>query len=675
MIWAVSVFGATAEKPIRVPKPAPAQCNLHGSVLDGTKVSSPPPRTDDRGFDVISYDLDFRLDPAHRSIAGEVSISLVFLRSIDEPLELDLVSELDCTNVVSGSQTLAFWQQEESLFITLPTAPVTDETMTISVAWEGQPPRHGNYYAGLLFRTHDENTPDPGDDVPIIASISEPWSAHSWWPCKDHPADKAIYKASITVPDTLIAISNGTLTETTVDESGWRTFHWAEEFPMPTYLFSVAVSNYLFWEESCPVDDAWPGHENIPLEFYFFPEDEPAARSDMEPTCQMMQMLTSIAGPYPFKGEKYAQVEIKWAGAMEHTTATSISQYLITGDREYETIIVHEMAHHWFGNSLTPAAWADIWLNEGFARYSEALWVEFAYGRQAYVDFMATIGRNAHPDLFHGAGILADPDPILPNILVYDKGAWVLHMLRVLIGDQAFFTFLRDYAQNPDLAMNSITTQDMIGAAEIASGRDLQDFFTPWLTTDLVPSLQVRTFLNQAEHGAGPDPYVRIEINQVQDPVFIMALPIRLHTACGDIDEIITIEDRSTVWRSSTTCKIDSVSIDPESLALFQMGPAPDVVLRIEGPIPNPVTKEGTDFFFTIKEAGSLVVNLYDVRGRRLASFNGGQYLANTDSNDPAHLWHWDGTAAGKKLTAAGVYWLEFLVSGTRQVHKVVFLP
>ncbi len=657
------------------PVPAPAICKMHPTETITSRTSSPPPRSDDRGFDVLNYDLDFRLDPATSSIDGEVAIKLIFLEALDEPLELDLVGELNCSNVSSAGLTLTHHQQDESLLITLPYVPAQGDTMTINVAWEGQPPRHGQYYAGLLFRTLTQGTTDPSDDVPIIASISEPWSAHAWWPCKDHLADKAIFTASITVPDTLVAVSNGNLTQTTPAEPGWQMFHWEEEFPMPTYLFCVAVSKYFFWNESCAVESAWTGYESIPLEYYFFPDDVADATIDLEPSCQMMQMLTSMMGPYPFRGEKYAQVEIKWVGAMEHTTATSISQYLLTGDHRYENIIVHEMSHHWFGDSLTPKTWSDIWLNEGFARYSEALWVEHAYGQQEYAVFMDLIGRHSHSDLFLGDGILADPDPILPNLLIYDKGAWVLHMLRQLIGDEDFFAFLHNYAQDVNLALNSVTTADMIAVAEITSGQNLEPFFTPWLETDLAPTLQVQKDIFTTDGGPGPGPFVRVEIKQLQEPLFTMAVPIRLHTAGGVINEKIIIRDRETLWRWTAPSTIDSVSIEPDKLALFNLGSVAEAAMQIEGPRPNPATSNGTDFFFSIKEAGSLSVNLYDIRGQRLGSFDGGFYEANNESSDPPHIWHWSGMTTGNRPAPAGVYWLEFLIAGARQVHKVVNLP
>ena len=163
----------------------------------------------------------------------------------------------------------------------------------------------------------------------------------------------------------------------------------------------------------------------------------------------MVELMTGLAGPWPFPGEKYAQAEIKWLGAMEHQTATSYSQFLLTGTGYWENFVIHELAHQWFGDSLTPAAWADIWLNEGFARYGEALWVEHTQGRAAYREFMLQIGARSHPDLFTEDGLLGDPDPILPNLLVYDKGAWLLHCAAPADRDEAFFAFLLDYATDP----------------------------------------------------------------------------------------------------------------------------------------------------------------------------------------------------------------------------------
>ena len=155
--------------------------------------------------------------------------------------------------------------------------------------------------------------------------------------------------------------------------------------------------------------------------------------------CIRDSFLTGRLGPYPFAGEKYAQVEVIWGGAMEHTTATSIGQFMYTGDRRFEQVVLHELAHQWFGDSLTPAGWQDIWLNEGFATYAEALWLEHSEGPAARDDFLQLIGPGRHPALFAGEGTLAEPSPVLPNTLVYDKGAWVLHMLRGIIGDEAFF--------------------------------------------------------------------------------------------------------------------------------------------------------------------------------------------------------------------------------------------
>ncbi len=362
-LWGVSPSPAPAAAPApykTVPKPS------------RPRAESPPPRADNRGYDVLSYDLDLRLDPDHRSITGTVSIVLSALIHLDQ-VQLDLVPELTITQISSPRGNLSFRHSGEKLTVDL-AAPLSAGIQdTLVVSWHGQPPRHGSFAAGLMFRTHDPGTPsDPSDDIPIIANLSETWSAHSWWPCKDHPADKALVSVAISVPEPLSAVSNGSLLAVTVPAPGWRRYAWREQYPLPTYLVSVAASNYTSWTEECFTGSGPPVH----LVYEVFPADRAKAEVDLALTCEMMDFLTELLGPWPYPGEKYAQVEFKWVGGMEHTTATSLAQMLFTGDRRFENLFLHEMVHQWFGDSLTPASWSDIWPNEGFARSGEPLCVE-----------------------------------------------------------------------------------------------------------------------------------------------------------------------------------------------------------------------------------------------------------------------------------------------------------
>jgi len=470
-----------------------------------------------------------------------------------------------------------------------------------------------------------------------------------------------------TVPEPLQVISNGDLVFEDVPESGWRRFAWRETYPIATYLISVAATNYVSWSEECSVTFGDPVH----LDFHVFPQDRPAAEYDLARTCDMMDFMTMLAGPYPFTGEKYAQVEFKWVGSMEHQTATSLSPIVFTGDRRFELVVIHELAHQWFGDSLTPEVWADIWLNEGFARYCEALWIEHDTGIGDYKEFMRQIGPLRHPDLFVNDGVLIDPDPILPNTLIYDKGAWVLHMLRMLIGDDAFFSFLAKYATAPHLALGGVTLTDMIGFAESAAGRDLDGFFGPWLETSVVPIVSAVVAPVSVESGSDR---VQVLFTQHQKPLFEAAVPVAIHTTCGIQDEMAVLTARSETFSWRTDCPVDSVVVDPDGMMLMKSVDSPSSVLTVAGPWPNPVPASGAEFRIYLTTEREVTVKMYDARGRILGKEHLGSLAFTGPESDPEsepHVWTW---TTGLARAAAGVYWMEFDAAGSRAVKKLTLL-
>lgn len=639
---------------------APLPAPVHAPLASPLRVGDyPPPPADARGYDVLSYDLEIHLDPSSLFISGQVAMGWQATESGLNTLALDLVEELTCTAVRVGLQNLNFRRENDALLIDLASSPVPGVPDTLTIFWEGRPPRHGQLQVGLLFRTHHAGTPgDPVDDVPIIANISEPWSAHAWWPCKDHPADKALVSLAVTVPDTLSAVSNGRLLEVTDPAPGWRRFAWREDYPLPTYLVSVAASNYTSWTEMCG---------EVPLQYHVFPNDRAHAEIDFAPTCAMLEFLVDRFGPYPFAGEKYAQVEIKWVGAMEHATATSVSQMFLTGDRQHELLVVHELAHHWFGNSLSPALWSDIWLNEGFARYCEALWVEQVQGPEAYREYMASIGRLGHPGLFQEMGLLGDPDPILPNILIYDKGAWLLHSLRLLLGDQVFDALLYSYVTDPILVHGTVGTRDFIARAENHAGRSLDGFFTPWLETSEVPQLWTQTSVSQNR--------ASLRVVQNQDTLFEMALPVALRTTTGRRQDTVLVSRRDQTFTWETEEWVQEITVDPDTLVFMTSGSAPVPPLQARGPWPNPVA-ESADFQIYSHEAGQLKVRLFDARGHELAHYDLGTIQATgplQDGEATPVTWTWQPDQGAPRM-AAGIYWVEFSLGNHRAVRKMVLL-
>ncbi len=642
-----------------IPRPAPSHTPLPPASAWTDTTRPPGP---DRGYDVLSYDLTLDINPDALQIEGDVAVGLRPLRTDLNRVVLDLVQNLTCSAVTGSDGALAFRHDADSLVIYLPSTLSSARIETLTIAYRGRPLPHGVFGAGFMWRTRDSSTPDDtGDDIPMIATVVEPWSAHSWWPCKDVPGDKALVSQTITVPADLQVVANGTLIAEDAPTAGRRRFRWREAYPVAPYLVSVAITRYESWSESClpPVGPA------VRLDFHVFGEDRPKAAYDFAPTCSMLEMMTDIAGPYPFAGEKYAQAEIKWIGAMEHQTATSISQFFLTGDRTNETIIIHELAHQWFGDSLTPSTWRDIWLNEGFARYCEALWVERAYGSEAYRDFMHAIGILRHPDLFAGEGILADPAPILPNILVYNKGAWVLHLLRLLVGDEAFYTFLHDYANDPVLVRGITDTPAMIAHAEAAAGRSLEAFFTPLLQTDAVPVLQA-VFRFQPPS---------VTLTQRQGPLFELPVPVRIYTPAGSRDVILDLDSRSAAFALPADGRVDSLALDPDGMTLMRTVPAAPRAIQVLGPAPNPASGPGGTFRIFLMNQMEVVVDIYDARGRHLRSCNLGTLEATGpigDEETTPHTFRWPGSDS--HATASGIYWLRFTAGKARATSKLTLI-
>ncbi len=618
------------------------------------------PARGSRGYDVVHYELDLDIDPGAETVAGEVAVHLAAVGVGLESVVLDLVQDLGVDDVRWNGAAAAFVHAGDSLTIALPVLLPAGESGVLRVRYGGRPRPHGPLAGGLLFRSRDPGTPDdPDDDRPVVFSIVEPSSAHAWWPCKDHPGDKATATLSFTVPEDMVAVSNGRLLGAAPAPGGRRRFTWDEAHPLATYLLSVAAADYVHWREECrgaygPVD----------LQYFVFPEDESRARADLAPTCAMLGFMEDLAGPYPFADEKYAQAAVKWGGAMEHQTATSLGSFLFTGDGRFAKILVHELAHQWFGDLITPADWPDLWLNEGFARYCEALWLERTEGRAAYLNYMRRIGPERHEDLFTEQGLLTDPVPLMPNLLVYDKGAWVLHMLRGHLGDAAFFALLRDYAGDPRRAYGNVTTADFVAAAAATGGDGAARMLAPWLNTGSVPHLSWRVDVRSRAGGA----LVGVTVEQLQTVVFPLVLPVHLYTAAGLRVERLHLDGRAAgaCWRLDSP--VDSVRVDPEGWVLKTTAPMPTASIALQAPRPNPA-RGPVSVRFALARPAVVTARVVDVRGRVVQRRDLGFMTA----DDPG-AWTWDARDGEGRSAPAGAYWVVIDAGVARASRKIALL-
>lgn len=610
--------------------------------------------TSDR-YDMLRMALDLRIDPSQRSVAG--TVQMVFRAEYEglEAIVFDLIANLDVTAVDHASGPLTFSHAADSVIVMLP-SPLAGGTEDSLIVHYGGIPTTPVFNRGLMFKSH---FPLPEIDqsllVPIVANMSQPAYAQSWWPCKDRPDDKFRVRLALTVPDTLVGVSNGTLMREQAAEPGWRTYQWREDHPIASYLVSVAISDYELLTSSCTTGQG----SVIPLQHWVFPRDVDAATADFAPLCDMLDFCETRFGPYPFVGEKYGHAEFLWPGAMEHQTVSSIGAASVTGFGLHEWLIVHELGHQWFGDSLTPADWADIWLNEGFATYSEVLWAEHREGTAGY---FAAMANAREPDGWLDDGPVYDPVPIFPGRVIYDKGAWILHMLRGRMGDTAFFGLVEAWAQGAGRELGYVATQDFVDLASTWAGEDLDAFLWPYLTSTALPILSFDYALS--EGNAGPDTHLKLTLVQRQRPLFDNTYPVVVTTAAGQQTLNVNLNTLSTVADFELDAAVLEVELDPQQWLLWR---GAGNVTRSQGltrVFPNPSRGNYVVFRYRVEQDSRLHLRVYDVRGREVAARDLGR-------QDPGEYeWGWDVTGASGEAIPSGVYWAALFVDDERSVAK-----
>jgi len=410
-------------------------------------------------LDVTYYRIQLSVDPDHQRVVGRVTIALRTEARAPDSLHLDLSDSMRVTAVRRDGRSVSFTHRGGVLAVSAETSGGGREVLEVD--YGGHPAGNGFTFAR-------------GEDGPRIASYGMPYHARQWWPSHDVTADKAdSADIEITVPDGLLAVSNGRLVGRERGPDGTTAFRWAERHPIYPDVVSVAIAPYATFSLSHMEADG----DTLPLRFYVFREDSAKAREDFSILPDVLSFYERLYGPYPFADEKYGIAEFVLPSFREHQTIPSLGSARITGTHRYDWILAHDLAHQWFGNSLTPASWKDVWLNESFAQYSSLLWLAHTRGRAA---FDSTIGSLASRDV-PGSLQVADTTNIrsMFGALTFGKGPVVLDRLRRVMGDSAFFLALRRYATR--FAYGTVTTRDFETVAERASGRSLDGFFREWV--------------------------------------------------------------------------------------------------------------------------------------------------------------------------------------------------
>ncbi len=501
-------------------------------------------------YDVTFYRIRLEIDADAEQIVGDVEMSARSLAAGLDTIEVDFFDNLTVDSVYSVSGLLDYLHADNKITVKLDRPYNDEELFEFSIAYHGHPIGYG--LEGFSF-----DTTEFGDNV--VSSLSEPMSARSWWPCKDRPDDKAdSLDIFVTCDTAYFCASNGTLIDTVKHGDGTWTFNYEVRYPIAAYLFSIAVSNYVVWNDWYHYGPA----DSMPIIHHVYPGKYSESLAKYYITPYALEVLSGLFGEYPFIDEKYGHANFEWGGAMENQTVSSMSSGFF-GFRE--EVIVHELAHQWWGNMITCNSWHEIWLNEGFASYSEALYYEVKDGRESYFDYMRDM------KYFNGGAVYIYDTTDVWNIFslrVYDKGAWIVHMLRHVVGDSAFFAILSEY-RNSLHQYGNATSEDFKNICEAISGMELDYFFDQWLYGFYFPNYY-RSYFVEPDPAAGGY-YIFLNLRQAQstDPT-VFTMPVDLvFFSDSVIDTFRVFNDlKDTVYIIKLDNVPDSISLDPDEWIL-----------------------------------------------------------------------------------------------------------
>lgn len=442
-------------------------------------------------YDVNFYKLSLNLTNTTTNLSGVVEIHAKATQTIDSVL-LEFFNGFTINDVLVDGVSTPYGRYGSLLSV--PVNETTGASFVITVDYEGTPPTAATNPLGGSGIT---NAASPSWGNQVTWTLSEPFSALEWFPCKQDLKDKAdSVQVNVRVPDHLMAGSNGVLDSVTTS-AGYKTFHWMHRHPIAYYLISVAVADYQEYTiYANPVGSTQP--VKIQNFIYNHPQYLANFQEDIDETVDMMELFADLFGPYPFQDEKYGHCIAPLSGGMEHQTMTT--QGFFT-----RSLTAHELAHQWWGNHVTCGSWADIWINEGFASYSEYLMLYHLYSPNTAQANMASVHNNvmSQPG---GSTWVADSlneSAIFNGRLVYDKGGAIVHTLRYIINnDELFFDMLKEF--QIVFADSTATGLQFKAFAEDFTGMDFTNFFQEWYFGQGYPTYSVQY------NNAGSDVYILV---------------------------------------------------------------------------------------------------------------------------------------------------------------------
>ncbi len=525
----------------------------------GYGLTDPYPKNPD--IDALHYRFEFELSDESDEIRAKATIDVRFLAADIESLRLDLINTsaalenkgMTVQSVVLDGETATYQHRENVLRIMLPSPSVPGQRHQVAIRYRGIPA------TGLIIADNKY-----GDRT--FFSDNWPNKARNWLPTIDHPYDKATCEFIVTAPNHYQVVSNGLLIEETDVADGKRLTHWKQSVPIATWLYVLGVARFAVQH----VDD----FEGKAIQTWVYYQDRDAGFYDFaEPTKKALEFFSNYVGPFSY--EKLANIQSNSVGGgMEAASAILYGDRSVTGQRNvrWRNIVVHEIAHQWFGNSVTEYDWDDVWLSEGFATYFTLLFIEYAYGRGEFLHGLQSSKKRV--DAFHAQNpdyrIVHDNLQDMRKVTsshTYQKGSWILHMLRGVVGTDNFWQGIQAYYRKYQNA--SATTADFRLEMEEASGMDLSVFFDQWLYKP--GALKVG---GHWKFDPGTK-QVQVTLDQLQGDGSLFQMPIQLGIYIEDQErpqlEVLQVDQLSNKFTFQVEAAPQRLVLDPNTWVLMDV--------------------------------------------------------------------------------------------------------
>lgn len=511
--------------------------------------SGGPLRPRQAAYDVKRYDLAVAVDPATKTIRGSNRATVAVTAPLDR-FEIQLDGRLTVARATVDGAAATFVHADGLVTVALATPWSAGERHTVGLDYAGAPKvsRNPPWNDGFVWRKTD-------DGRPFVGVTGQGDGGDDWWPCKDHPSDEPDEGMSIalTVPSDLVGLTNGKRISEERNADGTTTSHWEVTYPINNYLVTVNIAPYV------PIAATYRGIDGTLDEkilFWALPEHVAKARVLWQKAPKMLEVLGKRFGEYPFLRDKYWVAEAPYLG-MEHQTLVAYGADFEDNKFGFDSLLLHETAHEWWGNKVTAADWGDFWLHEGFATYAEAVYVNDTLGVEKYLEYMQRPRRhlgNRKPivqgrNLTAGAAYIGD---------IYGKGALVLHTLRFLAGDATFFRILHRFANDERYAYKLVSTADFEALVAEELGHPIPWFWQRYLYSAALPRYSISRL-------AGDNDRETVTVAW-EDPGFEMPLPV----AVGGETRRLEMPGGKAQFEVATGA---AVAVDPQGWVLAETPP------------------------------------------------------------------------------------------------------